>query len=171
MIKIILMMMLVLPVNGWSEVLGRLFMTVQQRQQLVHSAVASSAVTQQASVLYLNGFIRDRRGRKTIWINQHDLQSAPISSAVTVEPYVTHRYQVPVDAKGQRFLLKPGQRLTLETLQMADVFQPLQQHSDDKLKAVTVSPAVADKAATGDEDVDMKALVSKYAPVLNSVQK
>ncbi len=102
---------------------GRLFMTQAERRWLSEQTSQTSAEAHQRQILHLNGFVKNNRNHSVhIWLNDRE-KSAATRPGIEAAPRLLRKSQVGIQFKGRYILLRPGQKLDVNTLQVDDVLQ------------------------------------------------
>lgn len=114
--------MLALPASpSFSQELGRLFFTPEQRVELdarrkarVPDRPAAAAVASPTTTV--DGYVQRSGGPSTAWVNGEPLPAGP-AEAVRIGP----RVSIPLSEGGRRATLKPGEVLDRGTGEVRDV--------------------------------------------------
>ncbi len=122
LVNLLVFLMLLLTTNS-SSALGRLFMTLEQRIQLDHNTVESKADEQQnteSQYIYLNGFVKPKHAKSTIWVNGVEQKGA--QRKYHVRHWISPKNHVSVDLQGDRAELSPGQTLDIDNRIVIDIY-------------------------------------------------
>lgn len=106
-----------------AAALERLFTSQEQRYRLDHPVNKVQSPTEsetiEASPVRMNGFVQNKQGRKTVWVNgDMQLKSVDGVKALGLSPG-----QSVIDKAGRRVKLKPGQLLDMKRHEIIEVFE------------------------------------------------
>jgi len=112
---------LVVPGLCFSQEVGRLFFTPDQRAALDARRKARvpdkpAAVTVASPTTRVDGFVKRSRGPSTVWVN-----GEPLPEGAPEAPRIGPRVSVPLGEGGRRAALKPGEVLDRGTGEVRDV--------------------------------------------------
>ena len=117
----LLLVALLVPGLSFSQEVGRLFFTPDQRAALDARRKARvpdkpAAVAEASPTTRVDGFVQRSGGPSTVWVNGEPLPEGPGEA-----PRIGPRVSVPVGEGGRRAALKPGQVLDRGTGEVRDV--------------------------------------------------
>jgi hypothetical protein len=121
MTRLCLMVLLLLPTTSFSQEVGRLFFTPEQRAALDARRRARvpdkpAAVVVASPSTRLDGYVKRSRGPSTVWVN-----GEPMPEGAGEAPRIGPRVSVSVGEGGRRATLRPGEAIDRDTGEVRDV--------------------------------------------------
>jgi hypothetical protein len=121
MTRLCLIVLLLIPTTSFSQEVGRLFFTPEQRAALdarrrarVPDKPAAVVVTSPSTKL--DGYVKRSRGPSTVWVN-----GEPMPEGAGDAPRIGPRVSVSVGEGGRRATLRPGEAIDRDTGEVRDV--------------------------------------------------
>ena len=121
MTRLCLIVLLLIPTTSFSQEVGRLFFTPEQRAALdarrrarVPDKPAAVVVTSPSTKL--DGYVKRSRGPSTVWVN-----GEPMPEGAGDAPRIGPRVSVSLGEGGRRATLRPGEAIDRDTGEVRDV--------------------------------------------------
>jgi hypothetical protein len=121
MTRLCLIVLLLIPTTSFSQEVGRLFFTPEQRAALdarrrarVPDKPAAVVVTSPSTKL--DGYVKRSRGPSTVWVN-----GEPMPEGAGDAPRIGPLVSVSVGEGGRRATLRPGEAIDRDTGEVRDV--------------------------------------------------
>ena len=121
MTRLCLIVLLLIPTTSFSQEVGRLFFTPEQRAALDARRRARvpdkpAAVVVSSPSTKLDGYVKRSRGPSTVWVN-----GEPMPEGAGDAPRIGPRVSVSLGEGGRRATLRPGEAIDRDTGEVRDV--------------------------------------------------
>jgi hypothetical protein len=121
MTRLCLIVLLLIPTASFSQEVGRLFFTPEQRTALDARRKARvpdkpAAVVVASPTTKLDGYVKRSGGPSTVWVN-----GEPLPEGAGDAPRIGPRVSVSVGEGGRRAALRPGEAIDRDTGEVRDI--------------------------------------------------